>query len=252
MVSCRLEIIGIENIAEVYYGDSVAALIIEALKKGQLSLTSGDILVVAHKIISKAEGHIVELSSVTPSFFACTIAQQIGKDPRLVEVILCECRSIVRMAKGILVVETHHGFVCANGGVDSSNVGPGMVALLPKDPDASAEKIRYELQELIGIQLAVIISDSFGRPWREGTVDVAIGVAGLEPLVDYRGKKDKFGYEMKVSLVAVADELAGAGELVFGKTREIPVAIVRGFYPIGIKGKKGSQLIRTPEADIFR
>ncbi|MBI3014803.1 MAG: coenzyme F420-0:L-glutamate ligase [Candidatus Tectomicrobia bacterium] len=251
MASFRLEVIGVEHIPEVRYGDNVAALIVEACRKGQLTLSSSDILVVAHKIVSKAEGRIVELSEVTPSPFAHTVAKQTGKDPRLVEVVLRECRRIVRMDRGVLVVETHHGFICANGGVDASNVGPGRVALLPKEPDASAAQIRRGLQELAGVQPAVIISDSFGRPWREGTVDVALGIAGLEPLIDYRGKEDTFGYEMKASLAAVADELAGAGELVLGKTRRIPVAQVKGFSSSGEAGK-GSHLIRSPEADIFR
>jgi len=251
MVLSRLEVIGIENISEVVFGDNIASLIIEACHKGGVSLTGGDILVVAHKVISKAEGRIVHLDGIKPSPFAQSIAQQMEKDARVVEIILGESRRIVRMARGILVVETHQGFICANGGVDASNVGPGVVALLPKDPDASAEKIRRELQERTGVPLAVIISDSFGRPWREGTVDVAIGVAGLEPLIDYRGQKDNYGYEMKASLIAVADELAGAGELVLGKTRQVPVALVRGFLPSGTEGK-GGQLIRSPEADIFR
>jgi len=251
MVAFRLEVIGIEHIPEVVCGNSIASLIVHACKKGLVSLTAGDIIVVAHKVVSKAEGRIVELGTVTPSTFARTIAHQTGKDPRAIEVILGESRRIVRMARGILVVETHQGFICANGGVDSSNVGPGVVALLPKDPDASAEMIRRELQELTGVPLAVIISDSFGRPWRIGTIDVAIGVAGLEPLIDYRGQKDNYGYEMKASLIAVADELAGAGELVLGKTRQVPAALVRGFYSKGREGR-GGQLIRTPEEDIFR
>jgi coenzyme F420-0:L-glutamate ligase/coenzyme F420-1:gamma-L-glutamate ligase len=155
------------------------------------------------------------------------------------------------MDKGILIVETPQGFICANGGVDSSNVGLGVVVLLPKDPDVSAEKIRRELRERTGAELAVIISDSFGRPWREGTVDVALGIAGLEPLIDYRGQKDEYGYELQASVIAVADELAAAGELVLGKTRQIPVALIRGSIPRGIEGK-GTQLIRTPETDLFR
>ncbi len=251
MVSFRLEVIGIENIPEVHEGDSIPALIVDACQKDHVSLTAGDVLIVAHKIVSKAEGRIVDLAGVTPSPFARTIAQQTGKDPRSIEVILAESRRIVRMARGILIVETHQGFICANGGVDSSNVGPGVVALLPKDPDASAENIRRELEKVTGVQLAVIISDSFGRPWRTGSVDVAIGVAGLEPLIDDRGQKDKSGYEMKASLIAVADELAGAGELVLGKTRQIPVAVIRGFSSRGTQGK-GGQLIRAPEVDIFR
>ena len=251
MDSYKLEVIGIENIPEVIKGDSIAALIMEACQKGQISLKKGDILVVAHKIVSKAEGRIVDLNGVTPSTFSLTIAKETGKDARVLEVVLAESRRIVKMDKGVLVVETHHGFVCANGGVDSSNVGLGLVALLPSDPDVSAEKIRGEIQERTGLQLAVIISDSFGRPWREGTVDVAIGISGLEPLLDYRGQKDNYGYEMMASLVAVADELAAAGELVLGKRRQVPVALVRGFDLKGTEGK-GSQLIRTLEADIFR
>lgn len=251
MASSRLEIIGIESIPEVRYGDNLAALIVEACRQGNVPLSSLDILVIAHKIVSKSEGRVVELGDVTPSSFARTVAEQTGKDSRVVEVVLRECRRIVRMDRGVLVVETHHGFICANGGVDSSNVGPGRVALLPRDPDASAAQVRRGLQELAGVQPAVIISDSFGRPWREGTVDVALGVAGLEPLIDYRGKEDPFGYEMRASVAAVADELASAGELVLGKTRKIPVALVAGFNSKSEEGR-GLQLIRPPEADIFR
>jgi coenzyme F420-0:L-glutamate ligase / coenzyme F420-1:gamma-L-glutamate ligase len=247
----RFEVIGIETIPEVTKGDNIAALIADACERCGLSFQEGDILVVAHKAVSKAEGRVVDLSAVTPSAFARTIGQQTGKDPRSIEVILGETRRIVRMDRGILVVETHQGFVCANGGVDSSNVGPGLVVLLPKDPDASAEKIRSEVKQLAGVRIAVLITDSFGRPWREGTIDVALGVAGLDPLIDYRGRKDKFGYELRASVIAAADELAGAAELVFGKTREVPAALIRGFLTEGAKGT-GGQLIRRPEADIFR
>lgn len=251
MAAFRLEVIGLEKIPEVGYGDNVAALIAEACRQAELFLEAGDILVVAHKIVSKAEGRIVPLAEVIPSPFARTVAEQTGKDAAQVEVVLRESRRIVRMARGVLVVETHHGFICANGGVDASNVGAGRVALLPQDPDRSAAQIRRSVEELTGATAAVIISDSFGRPWREGTVDVALGVAGLEPLIDYRGRKDTFGYEMRASVAAVADELAGAAELVLGKTRKIPVALIRGFASAGVEGK-GSQLLRAPEMDIFR
>lgn len=247
----RLEVIGLENIGEVRQGDSIGRLISEACSRQGISLAEGDILVVAHKIVSKAEGRVVRLDKVQPSARALELSRQLGKDPCLLEIILRESRRIIRMGGVTIIVETHHGFICANAGVDLSNVGLGQVALLPLDPDRSAKEIREEIRRLGGVAPGVIISDSFGRPWRMGTVDVAVGVSGLKPLKDYRGEKDLYGYELKASVAALADELASAAELVMGKKGKVPVAIIRGY---DVKGEDGSakELLRPEAEDLFR
>ena len=247
----RLEIIGLENIGEVRQGESIAGLIVEASAREHVTLTSGDIVVVAHKIVSKAEGRIVHLAEVRPSARALELARELNKDARLLEIILTESRRIVRQGDGTIIVETHHGFICANGGVDLSNVGPGLAALLPRDPDRSAREIGDGIRRLSGAAPAVIISDSFGRPWRLGTVDVAVGVSGLRPLTDDRGKQDRHGYELRASVAAVADELAAAAELVMGKRGEIPVVVIRG---AALAREEGSvkELLRPEAEDLFR
>jgi coenzyme F420-0:L-glutamate ligase/coenzyme F420-1:gamma-L-glutamate ligase len=192
------------------------------------------------------------LIAVEPSDFARRFAAQWGKDARLVEAVLRESRRVVRMDKGVLIVETKHGFVCANAGVDTSNTGrPNLVSLLPEDPDRSAEQIRAQISERAGVGIAVIISDSFGRPWRSGIDQVALGVAGLLPLKDYAGQRDPSGYELRVTQVAVADEMAAAAELVTGKLERIPVAIVRGYVAPWGQGS-GRQLLREADKDLFR
>jgi coenzyme F420-0:L-glutamate ligase/coenzyme F420-1:gamma-L-glutamate ligase len=195
---------------------------------------------------------VVDLKAVTPSFFALEIARRTRKDPRLVEVVLQQSRRIVRMDRDILICETQHGWICANAGVDQSNVpGENCVTILPADPDGSALRISRELEDLLHFPVPVILTDTFGRPWREGLTNVAIGNAGLEPLVDWRGKRDPFGFELKKTLVAVADELASAAELVMGKTQGIPVAIVRGYaYQPSAEGSQ--RLIRPATEDLFR
>ncbi len=248
----RLEIIGLDGLGEIGRGDSIAGLIYRACSENSVTLVREDILVVAHKIVSKAEGRIIRLEEVRPSARALELSRELhSKDARLVEVILSESRRIVRMGRGAIIVETHHGFICANAGVDLSNVGLGMVALLPKEPDRSAREIREEIQRLGGAAPAVIISDSFGRPWRLGTVDVAIGVSGLKPLKDDRGRSDRYGYELKAAVAAVADELAAAAELVMGKTGAVPVAVIRGY---GVEREEGSvkELLRPAAEDLFR
>ena len=204
----RLELIGLENIDEIKGGDSVAALICSACSRQSIGLLDDDVLVVAQKIVSKAEGRTICLDDVQPSARAIELAGQLDKEPALVEVILRESREIVRMGGRALIVETHHGFICANAGVDQSNVGLRQVALLPKDPDGSARAIRNEINGRIGKRPAVIISDSFGRPWRVGTVDVAVGVSGLKCIKDERGLTDRYGYQLKAAVAAVADEIA--------------------------------------------
>ncbi|HWP59990.1 MAG TPA: coenzyme F420-0:L-glutamate ligase [Candidatus Acidoferrales bacterium] len=247
----RLEVIAVEGIGEVQRGASLAELICEACARLGLTLADGDVLVVAHKIVSKAEGRVMRLDEIAPSARALELARALDKDPRVVEAILRESRNIVRMGGTTLIVETHHGFVCANAGVDLSNVGLGSVGLLPEDPDRSAAKIRQGVLERTGIAVGVIVSDSFGRPWRLGTTDVALGVSGLNPLKDYRGGKDRYGYELRASVAAVADEIASAAELVMGKKDGIPVVVVRGF-PIESNEGSGRDLLRPEKEDLFR
>ena len=248
----RVEIMGLEEIGEVRRDDCIAKLIHQACSHQGISLREGDILVVAHKVVSKAEGRVVSLDGIEPSQRALELSRQLeNKDPRVVEMILRESRRIVRMGRATIVVETHHGFICANAGVDLSNVGLGQVVLLPQEPDRSAQTMREQIRNLAGVAPAVIISDSFGRPWRLGTTDVALGVAGIKPIIDYRGERDAYGYELKGSVAAIADEIASAAELVMGKKDGIPVVLVRGFT---IEQTQGSarDLLRPPEEDLFR
>jgi coenzyme F420-0:L-glutamate ligase / coenzyme F420-1:gamma-L-glutamate ligase len=244
-----LEVLGVEGFPEVRPGDDLEHMISGAISH---DLRPGDVLVVTHKIVSKAEGRLVDLCTVEPSALAKDYATRYGKDPRQIEVVLRESRRIVRMDRGIVISETHHGFVCANAGVDASNVpGDDTVCLLPVDPDASAARLREALAEDPGVEVAVVISDSFGRAWRHGITDVAIGVAGIDPIADYRGQRDPHGYPIEASVLAVADELAAAAELVMGKTDGIPLAIVRG-YPYSPASGSAKDLLMPPERDMFR
>jgi len=248
----QLQVIGLVGLPEIRPGDDLAALIIEAARKQGTAIRGGDVLVVTQKVVSKAEGCLVDLKDVQPSARAREVAKATGKDPRLVEVILRESRRIVRQEGLVLITETKHGFVCANAGVDASNVGGGdLVALLPEDPDRSAEAMRQVIQERAGASVAVIVSDTFGRPWREGHTNVAVGVAGMSPVREYGVPRHPFGYERRVSTMAVADELAGAAEPVMGKLSRVPVVIVRGFAFEPGAGT-AQELIRPPERDLFR
>lgn len=248
----ELRIIGLPGIPIVTPGADLVALIHQAATAAPLPLQTGDIVVVTQKIVSKAEGCLIALKDITPSHWAEQYARQWGKDPRHVEVVLHQSRRIVRMDRGVLISETHHGFICANAGVDQSNIeGEEVVAVLPLDPDVSARALRQGLRELLGIEVAVIISDTFGRPWRDGIVNVAIGLSGMQAIKNYVGQLDAQGYELRVTSLAVADELAAAAELVMNKLDNVPVAVIRGYdYPRG----EGSlaQLIRAPERDLFR
>jgi coenzyme F420-0:L-glutamate ligase/coenzyme F420-1:gamma-L-glutamate ligase len=245
----NLEILPVEGIPEIQPGDGLPEVVSRAAGE---NLCAGDILVVTHKIVSKAEGRLVDLRAIEPSALAKGFAARYGRDPRQIEVILRESRRIVRMERGLIIAETHHGFVCANAGVDASNVpGDDMVCLLPVDPDASATRLREALVAWTGSEMAVIVSDSFGRPWREGITNIAIGVSGMDPLADYRGQRDPHGHPLEASVLAVADELAAAAELVMGKTAGIPVAIVRG-YPYEMSPGTGRDLLMPPERDLFR
>jgi coenzyme F420-0:L-glutamate ligase/coenzyme F420-1:gamma-L-glutamate ligase len=236
---------------DVQPGDDLAALIAAALNRGSRPIAAGDVVVVAQKIVSKAEGAIVRLDDVTPSAIAEQWAREWGKDPRVVEVVLQQSRRIVRMDRGVLIAETHGGFVCANAGVDGSNVPRGFVTLLPRDADASAERLRAALGGAFGCPVSVIVSDTFGRPWREGVVNVALGVAGMRPLLDYRGCVDSYGRRLESTVMAIADEIASAAELVMRKTTRTPVAIVRGAAEWAGAGT-GQLLLRAADRDLFR
>ena len=237
-MTSRIELIGLDGIPEVTPGADLAALIADAAAGSDVSLADADVLVVTQKVVSKAEGRLVELASVEPSDFARTWASQWGKDPRQVELVLRESASIVRMGPGGLIISrTRHGFVCANAGVDVSNVGGGEVAsLLPEDPDASARRIREGLRTRTGASPAIVISDSFGRPWRNGIVNVAVGSAGIEALLDLRGTPDASGREMQATVIAVADELASAADLAGGKVEQRPVVVIRGLRLAAVGG----------------
>ena len=251
MAPRELRVIGVGGLPDIGPGDDLAALIQRAAEGQATPLEAGDVVVVTQKIVSKAEGRVVALAEVTPGVEALRLAEETGKDPRLVELVLRESRRIVRRAGPVLITETRHGFVCANAGIDASNVGQGVVSLLPEDPDRSAAAIRAGLRERTGLELPVIISDTFGRPWREGHTNVAVGLAGMALFADYVGQADPHGYELRVSSLAVADELAAAAELVMGKLSRVPVAIVRGYeYPKGCGAAR--DIVRPPERDLFR
>jgi coenzyme F420-0:L-glutamate ligase/coenzyme F420-1:gamma-L-glutamate ligase len=247
-----ISIIPVPGIPEIHPGDSLPTLLLDAIDRAQIGLQTGDILIVCQKIISKAEGAIVDLKTVTPSPFARQIAASWEKDPRAVEVVLQESSRIVRMKNGVVITETKHGWVCANSGVDESNsIADDIVIVLPKDIDASARSLRLALQERRGVTLGVIITDTFGRPWRDGLVEFALGVSGFEPLLDLRGSTDMRGRELHHTVVAVADELAAAAGLVMEKGAGIPAVIIRGYQFTPAEG--GSKtLIRPAEADLFR
>lgn len=247
----RYEIIAVEGLPEVRRGDDLAPLMVEAARRQATPIQARDLLVVSQKIVSKAEGRVVRLADVVVSDEARTVAGEVGRDPRLVAVILGESRRIVRKAKDVLIVETHHGFVCANAGVDQSNVDADTACLLPEDADRSAATLRARLRDLTGHDLAIIVADTFGRPWREGLVNVAVGLSGLEPIVSYLGQEDPAGHVLQATILALADELAGAAEPVMGKLDRVPVAIVRGLdWPRGEGSSRA--LLRDPARDLFR
>ena len=249
----EIRIIGLDGIPEIHPGDDLPAMIIAAARGGSVAIDDGDVLVVTQKVVSKAEGRIVDLATVTPSPFAERYAAMFEKDARQIEVVLGETKRIVRMAHGVMICETHHGFVCANAGVDASNVEKtGTLCLLPVDSDVSAQRIRAAVRAALGVEVAVVVSDTFGRPWREGHVNFAIGVAGIRPLIDYAGQHDPAGYELRVTQMAVVDELAAAAELVHGKLARVPVAIVRGVEYQRADDASTAELIRAAEKDMFR
>jgi coenzyme F420-0:L-glutamate ligase/coenzyme F420-1:gamma-L-glutamate ligase len=248
----EIRLIPITFAEEIVAGASIADKLAEALRRARQRLQPGDILVVKHKIVSKAEGRLVDLTTIKPSAESMAWAEQYKLDARVIELALRESRSVLRRKNGVLITETHHGFLCANSGIDVSNVDGGKTALLlPEDPDRSAVNLRRVLKKKTGISVAVIITDSFGRPWREGLTEFAIGIAGMKPLRDDRGRRDPHGYELKASVEAVADELACAAGLVCGKLNRAPACIVRGFsYDPGPGAVR--DLLRPAATDLFR
>jgi len=250
-LSRHLEIFGVEGIPEIKYGDDLSRLIYNAIMKKH-DLLNGDIIAVTSKIVSKAEGRYIDLSTVNASDFAARISSTLKKDPREVEVILRESKSIIKIRRGIIIVEDKHGVVCANAGIDKSNVGDDRrVLLLPVDPDRSARRIKREMERLSGKRLAVLITDTYSRAWRDGHMDFAIGASGLRLFRDYRGKMDHFGRPLRVTNIAQADELAAASELVMGKSMMIPVAVIRNYrYETGEEG--ATKLNRPIARDLFR
>jgi coenzyme F420-0:L-glutamate ligase/coenzyme F420-1:gamma-L-glutamate ligase len=249
----KIEIFGIIGLPIVKEGDDLASLICQAADKQGTPIQNGDVIVITHVVVSRSEGNVVNLKSVNPSEFAKSVAKKVNKDPQLVEIILQESRNIVRLRKGKLITETKQGLICANSGIDRSNVsGKDNVALLPENADNSAQKIRQKILEISRKDVAVIVSDTHGRPLRRGEINIALGIAGFEPLRDRRGEKDLFGYTIKVKRTAIADELSSAAELVIGQTNEgIPVAIIRGYQYLKSEDAKATELIRPREEDLF-
>jgi coenzyme F420-0:L-glutamate ligase/coenzyme F420-1:gamma-L-glutamate ligase len=257
MEACNLEaveIIAVENLPLITKGDNLAELICNATEKQNTPIQEKDVVVITHVAVSKAEGNVVNLDDVSPSERAKEVAKQTGKDPELVEVVLRETKEIVRLGPNSIITETKNGIVCANAGVDRSNVeGERNVVLLPENPDVSAQKMRQEIKKLTGCDVAVIVSDTHGRPFRMGEINVAIGVAGIKPIRDRRGEKDLFGYVLRIKQTSVADELASAAELVIGQANEgIPVAIIRGYNYQVTENASAAELNRPKEKDLFR
>ncbi len=248
----EIRVVGIAGMPEVLPGSDLVGLVLDACRAQSLRLVDRDILIFTSKVISKAEGRLRRLSQVVPSPLARSFAATSAHDPRTVEVVLSESRRVVKMDRGILITETRQGLVCAQAGVDASNVpGKDVVALLPEEPDRSAQALRREIKKRAGASVAIVVSDTFGRPWREGLTNVAIGLSGLAPLLDYRGQRDPHGKKLKATVLAIADELAAAAELVMGKLGRIPVALVRGYRFRDGRGRAKS-LVRPARRDLFR
>ncbi|MGH2450262.1 MAG: coenzyme F420-0:L-glutamate ligase [Candidatus Limnocylindria bacterium] len=244
-----LAVIAVSGLPEVRPGDDIAALILDALERSGERLADGDVVAVAQKVVSKAEGRVLPLDDLEPSARAREMAAESGKDPRAIEAVLRETKEILRWERGVLIARTRHGFVCANAGVDRSNAGgPDLVVLLPVDPDASAERVRAGLRA--GADVGVVVTDTFGRPWREGQVNVAIGTAGVPPFRSHVGEVDPHGYELRVTEIAIADEIAAAAELVMGKLERCPVAIVRGLALAG-EPRGARAYVRPRDRDLF-
>ena len=246
-----LQIIGIKHIPLIDSDEDLFQIILDAFSKNGIKLVSGDIIVITSKVVSKAEGRVINLNDFTPSASEKSLANQLNKDPKLLSAILSETKKIIKIKNDIMICETSHGFICANAGVDQSNVPKGFVSLLPVNPDNSAEKIRVKFLDKLNVNVAVIITDTFGRPWRNGFVNVAIGVSGLNPILSYRGQIDSYGYNLRVTDLAISDELASAAELVMGKVDNIPVALIRN-YSFQPDHGGAHKLVRDASTDIFR
>ncbi|MRN61951.1 MAG: coenzyme F420-0:L-glutamate ligase [Nitrosopumilales archaeon] len=249
-----MEIIPIPVVPDIKAGDKLDLIILESMSNANEFLSNGDIVVVAQKVISKAEGRLIDLKLVNPSEKSLQIAKQNDKDPRLIELILNESVDILRLARGIIIVETKRGLICANAGVDQSNVEKSndYAALLPEDADLSARELRHSFKRKTGIDVAVVITDTFGRPFREGQINVAIGIAGIQPIKSYIGTLDMYGKKLKVTEIAVVDEIASAAELQMGKSERIPVVIIRGYVYQMVESSSLSQLLRSRGKDLFR
>ena len=249
----EIRAIGVAGMPEVQAGDDLVSQILAAARLQGTPIEPGDILVVTQKIVSKAEGRVVRIDSVEASPLAVAISRDHRRDPRHTELILRESRRIVRMDRGVIISETYHGFTCANAGIDASNIpGDGKVALLPVDSDASARRIRQSIRDRLGVDVAVIISDTFGRPWRNGATDVAIGVAGMNPMLSYVGQEDRHGNMMYTTVICVADELAATAELVAGKVLGVPVTIIKGYPYQAMEDASHEAMLRDPDKDLFR
>ncbi|MDG6926420.1 MAG: coenzyme F420-0:L-glutamate ligase [Nitrososphaerota archaeon] len=246
-----VQILPLKGMPRVRPGDRLAAHLLRSAGESGVSLEDSDVVVVTQKVVSKSEGRLVALESIKPRPRAIRLATKLGKDPRTVQMILGESKRIIRQGHGVLIVETHHGFICANAGIDQSNVEEGYLALLPVDPDVSARKLRKYLEKSTGKRLAVVITDTFGRPWRNGHVDVAIGCSGIAPLEDLVGTTDPYGHKLRVTQPALVDELAAASELVMRKHSLTPACVVKGLqYRRGYRGVRS--ILRDPKLDLFR
>lgn len=247
----EVRVIPVPGVKRVQEGDDLGEVIARALRDVGLALLDGDIVVVTQKVVSKSEGRLVRLAEVRPTRRARRLAAELGKDPRVVELVLRESKRVVRKGHGVLITETKHGFVCANSGVDVSNVERGHAALLPSDPDSSARRMRRSLERATGRRLAVVVTDTFGRPWREGQTDVAIGCSGIAPTTTLDGRRDPYGHVLRVTEPAIVDEVAGAAELVMGKRSMVPVAVVRG-VEYSRRGPGVGGMLRRRGLDLFR
>ena len=249
----EIRAVGIEGLPEVRAGDDLANQIIDASAGQGTPIEDGDVVVVTQKIVSKAEGRVMTIDEVEASPLAVAITEGHRRDPRHTEMILRESRRVVRMDRGVIISETYHGYICANAGIDASNIpGSDSICLLPVDPDASARRIRDTIRERLGVDAAVLVSDTFGRPWRNGAINVSIGVAGFNPVISYIGEFDPHGNELHTTTIAVADELAATAELVTGKLLGVPVALIKGYPYERMEDADSRAIVRDPDKDLFR
>ena len=249
----EIRAVGIEGLPEVQAGDDLATQIIDAAAAQGTPIEDGDVVVVTQKIVSKAEGRVMTIDEVEASPLAVAITEGHRRDPRHTEMILRESRRVVRMDRGVIISETYHGYICANAGIDASNIpGSNSICLLPVDPDESARRIRDTIRERLGVDAAVLVSDTFGRPWRNGAINVSIGVAGFNPVISYVGEFDPHGNELHTTTIAVADELAATAELVTGKLLGVPVALIKGYPYERMEDADSRAIVRDPDKDLFR